>query len=265
MLLGPDTPTEPIELPDATDLTAAQWKAMRQSVVSATSAWPHADLMTMRAANTTRIASADELHLAAGAALWLAPRAPALIALPPRLAACLVVLTVGGKPTADEDGPLTTLDLAVLDTWASETLRDALARLGLDGAEVRRIAPDSLSETMQLPALATTVDSAVGEAKLIVGLQALREAMTPTGPRIGDSPHVLLGIRIRAEARLAGADVPLADLLTAGVGDVVVLGEIATQPVGLYVAGREVASGRPGMRGGRAAMRIEHVEDLRQD
>jgi flagellar motor switch/type III secretory pathway protein FliN len=265
VLLGPDTQTEPIELPDAEDLTAAQWRDMRQSVVSATSAWPHAGLMTMRAADTARIESADELRLAEGSVLWLAPRAPALIALPPRLAASLVVLTVGGKPADDEDGPLTEVDLAALDIWAAEALRDALARLGLDGAEVRRIAADPLGEAMQWPALATTVASAVGEAKLVVGLEALRAAMTPTGPRIGDDPHALLGVKVRAEARLAGADVSLTDLLTAGVGDVVVLGEIATQPVGLYVAGHEVASGRPGMRGSHAAVRIEHVEDLRLD
>jgi len=250
LLLRSDTPTEPIHLPDAEDLTAVQWRRMRESVVSATSAWPHAGLMTMRAAGTARIDSADELQF---------------VSLPPRLAASLVVLTVGGQPADDEDGPLTTLDLAALDIWAGEALRDALARLGLDGGGVRRIEPELLVEAMQWPALATVVDSAVGEAQLVVGLQALREVMTPPGPRIGDNPRALLGVQVRAEARLAGADVPLANLLTAGIGDVVVLGESATQPVGLYVGGREVASGRPGIRGGQAAVRIEHVEDLRLD
>ncbi len=265
MLLGRDTPTEPVHLPDAEDLTAAQWRDMRQSVVSATSAWPHAGLMTMRATHTARIESVDELRLTEGSALWLAPRTPALIALPPRLAASLVVLTVGGKPADNEDGPLTELDLAVLDTWTSGALRDALTRLGVDATGISRIAPGALDEAMQWPALTTTIASAVGEAKLVVGLSVLREAMTPNGPRIGDDPRALLGLQVRAEARLAGADVPLADLLTAGIGDVVVLGEIATQPVGLYVAGREVASGRPGRRGGRAAIHIERVEDLRLD
>ena len=65
------------------------------------------------------------------------------------------------------------------------------------------------------------------------------------------------------EARLAATQVPIADLLMAAEGDVVLLGTGPDQPVALFAADTRVATGRPGVRSGRMAIRVDRVEGLR--
>jgi len=267
VLLEPGTKTEPFAPAEARELSAREWLRLREAVGSTLATWAGASLMGLHVGTWQCAEGPTDLHVAEATTIWTGPDAATLLSLPPTLGAGLVVLTLGGKPSTDEAGPLTSVDLAVLDAWADHALRAVLGRLQMRTTPIERqtVSAAEALERMSWPVVTVTIESPVGDALLVMARDAVRDALQVDGPRLGDDPRALLTVAIQAEARLDGADISLADLLTVGEGDVVVLGESAAQSVGIFVAGQRVANGRAGVQTGRVAVRIESTEDLRVD
>lgn len=258
MLLGPDAEVTPLRPPAADEPAERQLRELAAALSSALATWGGAGLMGMQLAQVTRASAPDQLCAAAGAVAW---RMQALgVALPPALAASLVCLSLGGQPD-DEGGPLTGLDLAVLDIWARRALGAVAERLELEPGAAERASIAEMRAEWPGPTAVAHVPSAAGEALLLLGWDQVARVRGAGGPRLGDHPGLLRGLRVPVEARLGGADLPLADLLAAAEGDVVMLGGQADAAVGLYVGGHRIARGRPGVRSGKMAMKVDHTDE----
>ena len=263
MLLGPDADARALQPPDAAALTGAEWSALRRALASAVSAWRGAGLMGMAPGGSEVLAGPGQVFLVEGSAAWQTEGGEATLALGPSLAAGLVCVTLGGEPQPG-DGRLSPIDLAVLDVWAREALGKLAALSGIATGAARRVEGDAAGalEQVQWPAVVALVTTPAGDATVVMPSRAIRRASVGDGPRLGDDPRALLEVRVRAEARLHGTEVPLTDLVAAAEGDVLLMGEAARQVVGIYVAGSQVASGRAGVKSGRLAVRIERIENL---
>ena len=262
MLLGPDADARALRPPDAAELTGAEWSALRRALASAVSAWRGAGLMGMAPGGAELLAGPGQVFLAEGSVAWQTEGGEATLVLPATLAAGLVCVTLGGEPQPG-DGRLSPIDLAVLDVWAREALGKLAALSGIATGAARRVEGDAAGalEQVQWPAVVALVTTPAGDATVVMPAGAIRR-VSAGGPRLGDDPRALLEVRVRAEARLHGTEVPLTDLVAAAEGDVLLMGEAARQVVGIYVAGSQVASGRAGVKSGRLAVRIERIENL---
>lgn len=257
MLHGPEVGVTPLRPPTADELTQFQRLGLRQVLRAALAAWTGAELMGMQVGEIERATAATRPVAEEGAAAWRTDELA--LVLPRALAAALVCLSVGGQPDPTE-GPLSELDLAVLDVWASQALAELAGRLGLEPTAVERGNALQVLADWRWPAVLAHLPSAAGEALVLIPSSALVPRAGGGGARGSDRLRLLHSVRVPIEVRLAGAQLPLADLIAAGPGDVVLIGRGAEAEVGLYVGGQCTAHGRPGVRSGRLAMRIERLE-----
>ncbi|MCD6359916.1 MAG: FliM/FliN family flagellar motor switch protein [Armatimonadetes bacterium] len=260
MLLPPGTEVTLLRPPSADELTSRQRRELSEALAAAISSWPGAGLMGMQLRRVAVLSSAD-LPSVSGAVAWRSepPAVTASLAAP--LAASLVCLEVGGQPD-DGTGPLTGVDMAILDTWARRALDVVMRRLGLEIDEVLR--SDSPAEMSPAPspelALVAEIDSAAGDALVAADWKLVAGAQAGDGSRLGDRRGLFDDVRVEVEARMTGASVPLTDLLAATEGDVVLLGTGADRQVELMVAGVSVARGRPGVKSGMMAVKISSTD-----
>jgi len=240
--------------PPAADAPSARERErLRGRIEGAVGRWRWATELGLRVTGLEAPARPD-----AGAAVcWRAEAAPLVLMLEAEPAAALVCLSVGAEPPSRPETRLSAVDVAVLDLWA----RRALAAVGtaLDGAvtgEVQRVSVGVRADGDE-PMIAATLAWA-GErpaGRLLVGPAPARGEREPRAA-LGDRPGALLGAPVRLGARIDGPELPLAELLTLGKGDVVLLGRKTAVEVALDAGDVTVATGRPGSQGGRMAVRL---------
>ena len=259
---------QPLRLPRAEDLMQREREALSRALRAATESWPPAAALGLALERTLSARTPEELPAMPGAVTYRLADAPVLMAVQAELAAALVCLSLGGPPPAEVDADLTPVDLAVLDASVGPALAAVAASLGLpEGEGVERLALGAREAALELggPVAGGLLRAprVAGRALVVVAQEAVRQALARPGPTLADDPRALLGARVEVEARIAGARVPLAEMLAVEVGDVVLLDGPISRQVGVYVGGRQVARGRPGAKGGRMAVRITDVQDLR--
>lgn len=257
MLLGAKASVSPLRLPAAEELSTAQRTQLRERLTAALAAWEGAGLVGITLGKVERVPHPQSVNFPPDVVAWANPWA-ALI-LPPAVAAALVCVNLGSTPDVLGQA-LTTVDLAVLDVWARRALQQVVGCLRLPPGDVNRAQPHEVMANWSSSALLAQLDTPAGEAALIIAWPQALPGQASGGRRSTQRPQWLLGIRVSAEVRLQAAEVPLADLVAASVGDVLLLGPSSEVDVGLYVGGQRVARGRPGVRGGHLAMKVEHLD-----
>ncbi len=259
MLLEPgEAKIAPFRPPAADAPSARERERLRARLEGAVGRWRWATELGLRVTGLEAACGAD----AGGAICWRADGAPLVLTLEAEPAAALVCLSVGAELPQAPETRLSEVDGAVLDVWA----RRALTAVGaaLDGAvmgEVQRIPAGAAADADQ-PMVAAMLAWA-GErpaGTLLVG-RAPAQAQREPGAALGDRPGALLGAPVRLAARIDGPELPLAELLTLGEGDVVLLGRKAAIEVSLAAGDVTVATGRPGAQGARMAVRLSWTCD----
>jgi len=269
VLLGAGTEVKPIGLPQAEEPTEREWARLRQSLDSAMQGWRAGAQAEIAVERLLQAARLEDLPAMPGAVTYRLTDAPLLMALQPELAAALVCLCLGAEPPHQPDAALTAVDFAVLDTAVSPCLEAIASSLEIERSappERLTMGPREAMSYLGGPVVGGLLHSqrVRGRGAVMVQQQAMREALAERGPGLAENPGALMAARVAVEARMTGACVPLAELLTAEVGDVVILGGSVAREVGLYVGGNELAGGQPGAKGGRMAVRITNVTSLEE-
>ncbi len=258
---------KPLSLPRAEEPTQREWGRLQEYLEAAMQGWEAAAKAGLMVERLLRADRPEELPAMPGAVTYRLTGAPVFLALQPELAAALVCLRLGADLPGEPGTALTAVDLAVLDTAVSPCLAAMASALEIGaGVTAERL---EMGPREAVSRLAAAVVGALlrsprvrGRGIVLVTQQAMREAFAGPGPRLAENPGALMAARVEAQARMRGACVPLAELLMAEVGDVVMLGGSADKEVGLYVGDAELAKGRPGARDGRMAVRITDVTSL---
>ncbi len=250
---------EPLRPPAADTPNTRERARLRARLDGGVGRWRWATELGLRLTAIEAPACADGTALLC----WRAEAMPLALTLEAEVAAALVCLSLGAEPPDELQTRLSSVDLAVLDVWA----RHALAAIGmaLDGAvtgEVRRVSTEARAddgdEAMIAAKLAWAGERPAG--RLLVGLEAAL-GEREVGTALGDRPGALLGAPVSLTARIEGPELPLAELLTLGTGDVVLLGRKSAIEVALTAGDVTVARGRPGAQAGRMAVRLSWTCD----
>jgi len=244
-------------------LTARERSRLRDRLEGGVARWRWATELGLRVTALDQVGAgsrADDDQLVG----WCARLQPLALWLHPELAAAIVCLSVGAPLPRQPQSRLTEVDLAVLDLWAHQ----ALGVLGsaLDEpliGEVDHIDQHAGASCGDKKPMVLAELTWAGERPAGALLIASRPARftRETGPTLGDFPEVLAQAPVTLDARLDGPRLALADLLTLGCGDVVLLGRKAAVEVGLFAGDTMVARGRPGARGSRMAVRLTWTRD----
>ena len=88
--------------------------------------------------------------------------------------------------------------------------------------------------------------------------------LTPSKPKPSKTLDHLYGVRLDAEAVLGRADLSVEDMLNLGVGSVVELDRLVTDPVDLIVQNVRVARGEVVVVNDQFAIRITEITGARQ-
>jgi len=250
--------------PRADELSERDWARLRSGLTAAVDGLDGTIETGLRLAEISREAR-DEPHVADGEIWYEATGVPLALALRPEMAAALVCVSLG-SPAPDQPAPdLSDVDLAVLDVWARQALQAIAASFQVaTGVGARRRAGPS-EELAQGDRGCVAADLAwAGDrpAGSILLSRQLVCADEPTGPALAETPELLLGAPVTVCATIDGPRLPLVELLGLEVGDVVLLGPKGELEVSLAVGSLPIATGRPGARSERMAVRLTRIAVL---
>lgn len=201
---------------------------------------------------------------ATGWAAWEAP-----------MAVAAVESLLGGRSADGEARPFSELESGVLVELLAPLVRRMAAALG---AEATDFSLHQSTEELRRAALAAgardghrleiELSVELGEATSALrcyfpGFPPVTGRSSADGGTMAELPPPVRGVPVGLRARLAGCEVPLSQLLSLEVGDVIPLEDRADEPLVLFVEDERYATAKLGTHRGMLAVRIEHIEKER--
>ncbi|MEA3402464.1 MAG: FliM/FliN family flagellar motor C-terminal domain-containing protein [Armatimonadota bacterium] len=262
VLMDPDTPVEPFRPRPVEDLSSAEWSRLRSRLAGAVAGWRRSTETGLRLDEMRRVAGEPP----SPEGVWyVAGGVPLALCLDRTLSAALVCLSLGSPPPDEPQDKLTETDLAVLDVWAREAVPEVAGALDASAGPPTRVTAAEAAELMrgEEPLAVGDLRWASGRpgGAVVVARALARSDAEADGRALADYPDALLRAPVAVDAVVAGPELPLAELLSLEAGDVVLLGLKSEVQVTLSVGGTAAAVGRPGVQGGKMAVRITRGPD----
>lgn len=175
-----------------------------------------------------------------------------------------------GSEGAPEARPLSTIENRFLHAAFSATVDVVTRALGLEASDLTVVkAREELSdwrdggegaESHRLH-VAVAVEGLGETSRMHLYLPGVRESgAADDGAALGELPEHLQRVKIELGAHLGASDVPLSDLLSLEIGDVIPLGTSLSDPLVLRVEGRPCGFAEMGSVRGNRAIRVLAVD-----
>lgn len=242
--------------PPVEELSAGERRRLRAALAGVVASWGGSSSLGLLVGDPRR---QDEVPAHYAGPWFRATGAPVGLGLTPEAAVSLLCANLGAPMPTAPSTHLSELDLALLNTWATQALQELATGLAAGPVgQVLRVPdyPQDLAAGSCSVVVAELTFASDMPAGVIVVDAAIARRREPSDPAtIGDEPTVLLDATVTAEA-IIRATVRLDELLTLEVGDVLILGDKTTVEAELVAADEVMARARPGARGERRALRV---------
>jgi flagellar motor switch protein FliM len=179
-----------------------------------------------------------------------------------------------GSPASDEPRKLTGIENALLHDLLAVFVDASASALELDAADLRIVegleeveGPDGIGSEPHRLAVSLSVDGLREKSLVHLWLPGVRDAGEPgkgETSALSLPPH-LERVRVAFSAHLGASDVPLDDLLSLEIGDVVPLATGLSEPLVLRVEGQPCGTAEMGSVRGNRAVRIIEVNPVLED
>lgn len=261
MLIDQDANVAAFRPPPVEELTDEERGRLRETVGGVVEAWRGGVEIGLEVGGVRQVQAGDDAGEAPGDVWFVAQGAPVALGLSQEAAAGLLCVNLGAPMRDTSDPNLSEIDCALLDAWASRALPELVNALGAGpaGKALRRNTrpPDLTAKAGGAVAADLTFAAGRRAGTILIGAEIARANEGEPCETFADHLNLLLHAGLRVDAHIVAEAVPLRELLALETGDVLLLGDKATVLAELTAGEGAVASGRPGARAGRRAIRIE--------